>query len=111
MLKKISTIVFTVTLIIILVDGCRVKDIKTVTIKVPGLKNETCVKIVLNALMQQPGLEEVRADITNRCIFIKYNSMIIAKKNLEYAITSAGFDANEEKADPKAYEALPNECK
>ncbi len=103
-------IVFAIA-ILITITGCRVKDIKEVTIKVPGMKNATCAKIIQDAFMKQPGLEEVRPDISNRTVYIKYNSMVIAKKNLEYTITSAGFDANNEKADPEAYKALPPECK
>jgi copper chaperone CopZ len=94
-----------------LAGGCRVRDIRTVTIKVPGMKNQACAKIIQDAFMKQPGLEEVKPDIENRTVFIKYNSMVIAKKNLEYAITAVGFDANDEKADKKAYDALPPECK
>ncbi len=103
----ILSVVFAVAMVV----GCRVKDIKTFTIKVPGMTNQACAKIITDAFMKQPGLEEVKVDPATQTVFIKYNSMVIAKKNLEYTITAAGFDANDEKADPKAREALPPECR
>ncbi len=94
-----------------LLSGCRKNDIRTVTIKVPELKNAACARLIQDAFMQQTGIFSMTPDFQERQITIKYNSMEIALKNLEYTIAGAGFAANSIPANTNAWANLPPECK
>lgn len=97
----------------VLVAGCFRQDVLTVDISIPQMGAPECRRLVLQAL---GGLEQdaiIRADlnIQTRVATITYDSRRLALKNIEHAITAAGFDANEEEAPPDAREALPAECR
>ena len=96
---------------VILLASCRQQDIREVVIKTPGLKNQACAKLIQDAFMRQPGIVSVRPDFQGREIVVKYNSMVIALKNIEFTIAGAGFDANDTQAQTNAATALPPECR
>lgn len=81
--------------------GCRRTDVRDFEIKVPALTHENSSKVV-KALMGFDGVRDVAKlqkntiviDESARTIKVKYDSMKVAKKNLEMAIASAGFEAN-----------------
>lgn len=109
-MKKL--LAFTVLLVmIVLFVSCRVQDVRQVVINVPGLKNPACAKVIQDAFMRQPGIINVSPDFQKREILVKYNSMVIALKNIEYTIAAAGFDANDTKSDTNAVAVLPPECR
>ena len=96
---------------ILLAVSCRQQDIRKVVIKVPGLKNQACAKVIQDAFMRQPGIVSTSPDYQKHEMTVTYNSMIIALKNLEYTIAAAGFDANDTLANTNAAAALPAECR
>jgi len=99
-------------LMLALVAGaCRTEDVRTVVIKVPGLKNQACAKLIQDAFMRQPGIVSIQPDFQKKELKITYNSMVIAIKNLEYTVAGVGFDANAIVAPTNAVAALPPECK
>ena len=93
--------------------SCRTKDIRTVAIRVPEMKNQSCAQIVGEAVARQQGVlrERVELDPVNRVVRVTYDSMQLAIKNIEHAIADAGFQANDIPANPKAREALPADCR
>lgn len=101
--------------LLILLSGssCRQSDIRTVEIKVPGLKNQACAQIIANAVGKQVGVQSkgISMDFERKIVYVQYESLVTAWKNLEFAIAEAGFQANEVPANPDAYKALPPECK
>lgn len=93
--------------------GCRLSDERVTVIKTPGVRNENCAKIVSKALEPLRGIksEELSFDYNAGTVTVRYDSMQLARKNIELAIAGAGFAANEIPADQKAQAALPPECK
>ncbi|MFT5240713.1 MAG: copper chaperone CopZ [Candidatus Promineifilaceae bacterium] len=93
--------------------GCRKRDIRVAAIQVPGMKSEACSKIVLGALAREQGIkgDVIDINIEQRMLEIKYDSLKLSLKNLEYTISRAGFAANEIPADAKAKAALPEGCR
>jgi hypothetical protein len=83
------------------IAGCRRTDVRDFEIKVPELTRANAAMYV-NALMAYDGIKDVAKldknsiviDETTRTIKVKYDSMKVAKKNLEMAIALAGFEAN-----------------
>ena len=98
-------------LVLLGLGACRKQDLRTVVIKVPGMNNSACTKIIQDAFLHQPGIQSIRPDFQQRQLVITYNSMVLALKNLEFAIAKAGFDANDIKAFTNAVAALPPECR
>ena len=109
--KRIAGSAALVMLACLLLVSCRLQDVREVNIKTPGMKNEACAKIIQDAFMRQPGIVSLRPDLLKREVIIKYNSMVIARKNLEFTIAAAGFDANEIQTTTNAVAALPPECR
>ncbi|MBI2440618.1 MAG: heavy-metal-associated domain-containing protein [Lentisphaerae bacterium] len=100
-------IVMPVVLLIISLIGCRQHDIREATIAVPGLKDPACAQIIQEAFMRQPGIKTIRPDFQARTLTVVYDSMVIARKNIEYTIAGAGFDANDIPASSNAVAAKP----
>ncbi len=88
--------------------GCRKQDLRTVTIQVPALKNQECARIIQDAFIRHPGIKTVQPDVAARTVRVTYNSMVIARKNLEFIIANAGFDANDDPANTNAAASLPD---
>lgn len=93
--------------------SCRQQDIRTQAIKTPGMKNAACARVIEDTLLKLPGIQPdgVRTDFQQREAHVTYNSMVIALKNLEFAIAAAGFDANDTETSSNAVAALPPECR
>ena len=56
-------------------------------------------------------LEMIVFDRAAGTLTLRYESMILAHKNIEHAIIAAGFDANELTSTDEARRALPPECR
>ena len=106
--------------LVVLGCSCRRNDFRVHKIHVPGLKNERCVEVVSNVLVQfsqQPSMDSsikvagMRFDLKGRSVIVEYDSMKVAQKNLEHAIAAVGFDANDIPADSNAVARLPLECR
>jgi len=96
----------------VLCFSCRKRDIRTIKIHVPEMKNTACATLVNKKLSRVPGVkvETVRIDIARRTVTVSYDSIVLSMKNIEFAIAEAGFKANDIPADEKAARNLPPEC-
>lgn len=110
-MKYILLIVLAVSCFML--PACRKSDIRTVTISVPEMKNEACVQRIGASIYKIGGInrESLVFDLSKRSITVTYDSMILARKNIEFAIAEAGFDANAVPANAQAAAALPDECR
>ena len=75
--------------------GCRRTDVRDFEISVPAMTpaSETVIR---QALAKYAGVEQnsYRFDHAAKKVFLRYDSMQIAKKNIEMAIAAAGLEAN-----------------
>ena len=94
-----------------LVCGCYRKDERTIELKIPKLTSAECSQHVLNALTKMEGIKGASPDLANQTLSVTYNARLTASKNVEYAITEAGFDVNDSHGDEKAKEKLPESCR
>ena len=84
--------------------GCRQKDVRDFAVDVPALsqENEAAVSgAIRGALAGCVGVDmsSVQFDSANHRVTLRYDSMQTAKKNLEFAIAKAGYEANGVKPD------------
>ncbi len=98
-------------MILLGLGACRKNDIRTVQIKTPGMTNAACAKVVQDAFAHQPGINSVRPDFQTHELTVTYNSMVVARKNLEFIVAGAGFDADDTPAFSNAVAKLPAECR
>lgn len=82
--------------------GCRLSDIRTTTIEVPGMVSEKDAQAIHKVLVQFKGVQadKVQCDIAQRQVHVTYDSMLLALKNMEVALAEIGYAANEVKALP-----------
>jgi copper chaperone CopZ len=80
----------------LLMSGCRVSDIRELTVQVPGMAAESDVQRIRQALAPLNGVNKEQAvyNVTNRTIKVTFDSMVVANKNIEIAIAEAGYEAN-----------------
>ena len=111
---KMKTVMWAVAIGLVLAASCRKQDIRTVIIRVPGMKTEACrerVVAAIGATAYGVEMDTVEADVGSRTVTLDYDSMKLSLKNIEAAIAEAGFRANEVPPDPAARAKLPEECR
>ncbi|MGN0853003.1 MAG: hypothetical protein ACI4Q3_06465 [Kiritimatiellia bacterium] len=84
-----------VALVALSLAGCRRTDVRDFAVDVPAL-TEADVPLVVAALSPFGGVERgsIRFDAAAHRLTLRYDSMQLAKKNIEMAIAKAGFVAN-----------------
>ena len=101
---------FAALLVLSLLGACRQSDMRTLIVRVPQVTSAACESRVRQALLPLKGIESLVFDHAAGTLTLRYESMILAHKNIEHAIIAAGFDANELTATDEARRALPPEC-
>jgi copper chaperone CopZ len=101
--------------------SCRQADWRVITIRVEDMKNQACADRAIGAIQKLPGIDvkAMQYDIAGRKLTVRYDSMQVAIKNLEFAVAEAGFTAIAETpfpnkgvpVKPEAAARLPPECK
>lgn len=72
---------------------------------------ETCGQKFNKTLLREKGVQMVELDEKAMTIKVVYNSKKTDLDKIKQAITKLGYDADDLKADPVAYEGLDNCCK
>ena len=96
-------------------NGCRVSEIREIKIDMhdANLEDTMCVSIIESVLKNksQAGKDvEVTVLPAENAILVKYDAMLVGRKNLEDALAMNGFNAGEYKADESRRSTLPNNC-
>ncbi len=75
--------------------GCRRSDVRDFSVHVPDVTREN-IQLVGSVLGRYGGIDmsSLSFDDTKKVLSLKYDSMQIAKKNIEMAIAKTGFTAN-----------------
>ena len=79
--------------------GCRQKDVREFAIDVPALTQESEAAVtaaIRGALLPCSGVDmaSLRFDAASHRVTLQYDSMQIAKKNIEMTIAKVGYVAN-----------------
>ncbi len=101
-MKKISLIL--ALLALVLGSSCRRTDLQTHTILIPEMRTDMDAIMIKSVMTGISGIapDKIEVSLTDRSVSFEYESMVIAKKNLEILISDLGFSANEIPPDPKA---------
>ena len=83
----------------------------TSVIKVPTIVCGSCVTTVTNAVKKVDGVKSAKVDLKMKTATVTYASNKANVGKIEKAISDAGYDANNVKRNPAAYEKLDACCK
>lgn len=83
----------------------------TETISLGTVQCGMCERTIGKALDKLEGIKDYEIDIDGKKLTVTFNDGITDLSKIENAISKAGYDANETKADKKAYDKLNNCCK
>lgn len=86
-------------------------DLAVETISVPTIQCGMCVKSITKALTALEGVAAAEVDLDEKTTTVKFDAKKTDLKKLEQTIADIGYDANDTKRDPKAYEKLSPCCK
>jgi len=71
---------------------------------------ESCKARLEKTLKATPGIMEAELNLTNKKVKVKYDPTKLSENQIRLVITQTGYDADDMKADAKAYEKLPHCC-
>ena len=63
----------------------------TTVIKIAGLNNEECVRLVINAIQDLPSIGHVELSLVSGLASIEHGAMV-SEQDIRQAIVEAGFD-------------------
>jgi copper chaperone CopZ len=72
---------------------------------------EMCKKKIEKKVMMVKGVKNAVLDMKTKTVTVKYDTQKVQLNTIKTAITLAGYDADEMKADEKAYSQLEECCK
>jgi hypothetical protein len=90
-----TMVLVAVVVVSIFETGCRRTDVRDFEVSIPKLASDKEV-IVRQALARFGGVDKgsIKFDQKSKKLILKYDSMQLAKKNIEIAIAKAGLEAN-----------------
>ncbi len=73
-------------------------NLQEVTLSVPDISCEHCVKTVNGALSTLPGVEAVSTDIPTKSVHLRYDSSQLSMEQIETTLDDAGYTVAKEPA-------------
>lgn len=111
---KKTTNIFAITLLVLVASVGKIKaqDSKwaVMTIKTSAVC-ETCKETIEKALAFEKGVKRSSLNLDTKVVTVTYNPDKTTPEKIRQAIANSGYDADSVKANPKAYQNLPDCCK
>lgn len=109
-MRKYFRIMTSICLVLVLtVSMSLAKDIKEIKIKTSA-QCEKCKPTIEKAVKKLSGIEKINLNLETKDAEVKYDADEVSSDKIKKAINLAGYDADDTKADPKAYRKLPKCC-
>jgi len=109
------TALITALIIIVLfpADNLTSKTISEITVEIslPTIQCGMCESNISKALDKVKGIKSYSVDLDGKKVTVIYDDAVTSVSKIEKAISKAGYDANNTKADKKAYDKLHDCCK
>lgn len=84
--------------------------VETVKIKTSAICS-TCKKAIERAVKKLDGIDKAKLDVDSKILTVSYINDKTNPAQIRKAVSKAGYDADNVKADQMAYEKLPKCCK
>lgn len=100
----------------LLATGCYRPAERTITVAVPQMKSQDCANRITEVFRigrpdKVDGIVAVVPNVAAKTVDVTFESLKLSIKNVEFAIASAGFDANDIPANAEARAKLPVDCR
>jgi copper chaperone CopZ len=94
-------------------NGLFAQQKKPITVKIntPSVQCDMCKKKIEDYLKYEDGITKVLVDPKQKKATVTYLADRTNLENIKTAIANTGYDADDVKASPEAYEKLPKCCK
>lgn len=86
------------------------EGIQTIQIKTSAVC-DMCKETLEKAMAYEKGVKESNLNVDTKILTVKYDPKKTTVEKIKLTITKVGYDADELKADPKAYDNLDACCK
>jgi periplasmic mercuric ion binding protein len=111
MLKK-SILSGIVTMLILFNTIAKAQEATTVEIKIKtSAVCDMCKENIEKALAFEKGVKRSTLDVPSKLVTVIYNPNKTTPEKIRMAISKSGYDADDMKANPKAYKKLDDCCK
>ncbi len=110
MKAKAFLIIAAVMVIVAAASAQAVQKLETLTIKSSPVCSD-CKDRIVKGLSSEQGVKEVTVDLKKKEVTVKYDPSRTTPAKIRTALSKTGYDADNIKADPKAYAKLPGCCK
>ncbi len=112
MKTKIKKSMFIVSVMTLFTTALKAQEPTVAELKVKtSAVCETCKETIEKALAFEKGVKKSNLNIDSKIVTVTYNPQKTTPEKIRLAISNAGYDADEVKANPKAFKKLPNCCK
>lgn len=81
------------------------------TISAKSMVCDKCATTIKKAVFEVEGVKDVTVDVKAKTVTVHYVPLQTNVETIEQAITEAGYDANNRKRNPEAYQKLEPCCK
>jgi mercuric ion binding protein len=111
-MKTIQILIFVMSAMVLAGNANAQAMAKTADLKIKSsVVCGQCKDRVESGLIYEKGIKEVSVDLKTKEVTVKYNPSKTTPDEIRTALSKIGYDADNVKADPKAYEKLPSCCK
>jgi|SRR5215831_19568093 len=105
---------FFVTVLLLMIPaimfaGNGMKKSQTAHIKTSAVCDE-CKARIESAVMELDGVKKAELDLSDKTLTVRYTADKVSLDQIKAAISKAGYDADDVKADAAAYSDLPKCC-
>jgi len=101
--------VFLITSLLVMV-GCN-GEVEKTDIAISTVQCGMCVSTISHTLKSVDGVKKVNVDLDAKVATVIFDPTAVQVENLEFAISNAGYQANEISANAEVYKNLPGCCK
>lgn len=109
-----STVLYCIVamLVIFVAPVAKAQDASVSEIKITtSAVCKSCKATIEKALRSEKGVAKSTLDVPSKVVTVIYDSKITSPEKIRLAISNAGYDADDVKANPKAYKKLDDCCK
>lgn len=86
-------------------------ELDSTEISTPAVVCGMCRSNIRKALLAIDGIDDVKVDTKAKKTTVKYSSNLVGIEKIKETISNAGYDADDVKRNPEAYEKLDDCCK
>lgn len=105
-MKKLISAIF----LLFFTSGIHAQSNDTMMIKTSAVC-ETCKENIEKYLSYEKGIRSSQLDVESKMLTVVYDPKKTEPAKIRQAVTKSGYDADSLKADPKAFNRLPDCCK